>query len=172
MTMHNIFTQHLRPRLLLLATAFLFSFSAFAQTTPSTSPGNTGGGVKGTLVDATTNEPLGFANVVIYTFNDSLVTGVTTDIDGKFNISDLPLGDYRLEASYIGYGTEKLNVELSEIERYFTLGDIELGTGGQDLDEVVVTAQRAVMELGRRPAAATAQYFRRPGRQRLPARFG
>ena len=135
---------HLRPRPLLLLCALLISLTSFAQSGPKPSAPS---GVKGTLIDATTNEPLGFANVVIYTFNDSLVTGTTTDIDGRFDIN-LPLGDYRIEASYIGYGTEKLNVELSEIERYFTLGDIALGTGGQDLDEVVVTAQKAVMQLG------------------------
>lgn len=145
MTLFLQLSLHLRARPLLLLVGLFLSAFAYAQNGPA--PDKKAGGVKGTLIDATTSEPLGFANVVIYTFNDSLVTGTTTDIDGKFDINNLPLGDYRIEASYIGYGTEKLNVELSEIENYFTLGDIQLGTG-QDLKEVVVTANRAVMQLG------------------------
>lgn len=146
MTLLFNLTSHLRPRpLILLGAMLLLSAFAFAQTGPK--PSKDPGGVKGTLLDATTSEPLGFANVVIYTFNDSLVAGTTTDIDGKFDISNLPLGGYRLEASYIGYGTQNLNVELSEIESYFIVGDLALGSG-KDLQEVVVTADRAIMQLG------------------------
>ncbi len=137
-------------RSLILLLAFLISgpgaVALSAQSGPQ--PSEVKGSVTGTLIDATTDEPLGFANVVIYTFGDSLVSGTTTDIDGNFEIKNLPLGGYRLEASFIGYGTETLNVELSEIERFFTVGDLALGTGGQDLEEVVVTADRAVMQLG------------------------
>jgi len=96
-----------------------------------------------------TEEPIGFANVVVYTVsNDSLVTGTTTDIDGKFLLKDIPFGDYRVEASFLGYGTENRQVELSNVENFFRFGNLEMGADGQDLDEVVVTAERAVMELG------------------------
>lgn len=136
-------TLHLRPRILLFFALSLFTFATLlAQNGPNE------GKVAGTLIDANTDEPIGFANVVVYTFTDSLVTGTTTDIDGKFEFDNLPLGDYRLEMSFIGYDTENRDVELSELENFFILGDVALGTGGQDLSEVVVTAERAVMELG------------------------
>jgi iron complex outermembrane receptor protein len=134
---------HPRPRLIILSFLVLFlSGTIFAQKGPA--PGK----VAGTLIDAETEEPIGFANVVVYTVSDSMVTGTTTDIDGKFVFDDLPLGDYRLEMSFLGYGTENRGVELNEMERFFSLGDVFLGAGGQDLDEIVVTAERAVMELG------------------------
>ena len=133
---------HQRARLLLLLV--LLPLIAFAQPQPPSSPGK----VVGTLVDAATDEPIGFANVIIYTTRDSMLTGTTTDIDGKFEFENLPLGDYRVEMSFIGYDTENREVELSEIERVFSIGDVSLGTAGQDLDEIVVTAERAVMELG------------------------
>lgn len=137
----------LLPAIIFLLCSFGLSMSTVvAQNGPQAS--EIKGGVKGTLIDAMTDEPLGFANVVVYTFEGSLVSGTITDIDGKFEISNIPLGDYRLEASFIGYGTENLNVELNEIDRFFTVGDLLLGTGGQDLEEVVVTADRAVMQLG------------------------
>jgi outer membrane receptor protein involved in Fe transport len=142
MSLPSNFPLHLRARLLLVL-AFL-PLIAFAQPQPPSSPGK----VVGTLVDAETDEPIGFANVIIYTVRDSMLTGTTTDIDGKFEFANVPLGDYRVEMSFIGYDTENREVELSEIERVFSIGDVSLGTAGQDLDEIVVTAERAVMELG------------------------
>lgn len=106
------------------------------------------GAVRGTLIDGDTQEPIGFANVVVYTVSGDLVSGTTTDIDGKFNIKNLPLGDYRLEMSFLGYDTENRNIELSELEKIFVIGDVILGSDSQQLEEVVVTAERAVMELG------------------------
>lgn len=142
MLLKNI-TQHPRPRLLISCFLLLFfSVALFAQN------GDEPGKVAGTLIDAQTDEPIGFANVVVYTITDSLITGTTTDIDGKFSFENLPLGDYRLEMSFLGYDTENRDVELSEMERFFSLGDVFLGNEGQRLDEVVVTAERAVMELG------------------------
>lgn len=142
MTLTFNFSLHLRARLLPLF--LLLSCVVFAQPQPSTSPGK----VAGTLIDAETSEPIGFANVIIYTISDSLVTGTTTDIDGKFLFENVPNGDYRVEMSFIGYDTENREIELNEIERVFTIGDVILGSAGQNLDEVVVTAERAVMELG------------------------
>lgn len=143
MTMPFNFTLHLRARLLLLF-LFVFSVFAFAQPQPTTTPGK----VAGTLIDAETSEPIGFANVIIYTVRDSMITGTTTDIDGKFLFENVPSGDYRVEMSFIGYDTENRDIELNEIERVFSIGDVSLGTAGQNLEEVVVTAERAVMELG------------------------
>ena len=171
--------------LLLSILLAIVSADLLAQTTTPSSPG--GGGLSGKLIDGTTQEPLGFANVVVYTITDSLITGTTTELDGSFSFDNLPLGDFRVEASFIGYATENLDIELNESEKFFALGDVILGTGGQDLEEVIVTADRAVMELGldrkvfnvkkcrrrrwirRRPAPAASQRKCRPGRQHLPA---
>ncbi|MEO0734908.1 MAG: TonB-dependent receptor, partial [Bacteroidota bacterium] len=142
--MPSNFTQHLRPRLLFAL--LLTGFALTAQKGPQLSPGL--GGIGGTLVDAQTEEPIGFANVIIYTAADSMVTGTTTDIEGKFLFKNLPYGNYRLEASFLGYDTENRKLALSAAERFFRFGSLELGAGGQDLEEVVVTAERAVMELG------------------------
>ena len=131
---------------------FLAAFTCVrAQTdapVPDLAP-NTGG-VGGQLRDATTDEPVGFANVAVYTVDGGeLVSGATSDIDGRFQITGLEYGDYRLEVTFIGYDGEEMMLELNTNERFRQVGAINLTTGGAtNLDEVVVTAERAIMELG------------------------
>lgn len=63
--------------------------------------------VKGILVDDESEEPLLFGTVALYK-NRVLVTGVETDLDGRFTI-EVPEGAY-LEATYIGYEPQKINI--------------------------------------------------------------
>ena len=78
-----------------------------------------------------------------------MVGGTTTDIDGRFNFEQLPMGRYtpRNELHRLRYRGTRTGTNGS---RTLLPGRARraLGTGGQDLDEVVVTAERAVMELG------------------------
>ena len=61
----------------------------------------------------------------------------------------MPYGDYRLEVTFIGYEGEEMMLELNDSERFLKIGEIDLSTGGAtNLDEVTVTAERAIMELG------------------------
>ena len=108
----------------------------------------TGGGVSGQLLDEATGEPIGFANVAVYSGADSLIAGGTTDLDGRFELTGIPYGRYRVEMSFLGYGTRDMEVELSAAQPAVAFDNVTLGEGGQDLEEVVVTADRAVMELG------------------------
>ncbi|WP_116106665.1 TonB-dependent receptor domain-containing protein [Lewinella sp. IMCC34191] len=123
----------------------------YAQTNgsnPDLAP-NTGG-VGGKLLEQGSDQPVGFANVAVYNIeNGEMVGGTTSDIDGNFTLKDLPYGDYRLEVSFIGYEDEEMMLELNNSERFLEVGQINLATGGAtNLDEVVVTAERAIMELG------------------------
>ena len=123
----------------------------YAQTTPAEpelAP-NTGG-VGGKLLDTENEEPVGFANIAVYNVqNGEMVGGTTSDIDGNFTLTNLPYGDYRLEVSFLGYEDEEMVLELNNNERFLRVGQINLSTGGAtNLDEVVVTAERAIMELG------------------------
>ena len=101
-------------------------------------------------MDRTKEEPVGFANIAVYSVQDSsMVGGTTSDIDGNFSLKNIPYGDYRLEVSFIGYEDEEMMLELNNAERFIEVGTIDLSEGGAtDLDEVVVTADRAIMELG------------------------
>ena len=78
------------------------------------------------------NGPLAFANIVVKNSNN----GVMANEQGKYNILNLKAGAYTLEASYIGYKSSTLNVQIisKSIEIDF---DLELSAV---LDEVVVTS--------------------------------
>lgn len=52
-------------------------------------------------------ESLLFANVALYQ-NGVMITGIETDIDGNYFLSDIKPGKYDMEASYVGYTTQKL----------------------------------------------------------------
>ncbi|MFZ1517669.1 MAG: von Willebrand factor type A domain-containing protein, partial [Ignavibacteriaceae bacterium] len=58
-----------------------------------------GGSIKGKVTDKATTEALIGANVVI----QSLQTGAATDIDGLYEIKNIPAGTYTIKASYVGY---------------------------------------------------------------------
>ena len=78
------------------------------------------------------NGPLAFANIVVKNSNN----GVIPNEQGKYNIPNLKAGVYTLEASYIGYKSSTLNVQIisKSIEIDF---DLELSAV---LDEVVITS--------------------------------
>ncbi|CAH0999500.1 hypothetical protein LEM8419_00800 [Neolewinella maritima] len=120
------------------------------ETVPDPALAPNTGGVSGQLKDGGTTDPVGFANIAVYKVADGeLAGGTTSDIDGNFTVKDLPYGDYRLEVTFIGYEGEEMMLELNDGERFLRVGDITLEEGGAtDLDEVVVTAERALMELG------------------------
>ena len=78
------------------------------------------------------NGPLAFANIVVKNSNN----GVMANEQGKYNILNLKAGAYTLEASYIGYKSSTLNVQIisKSIEIDFDLEPSPV------LDEVVVTS--------------------------------
>jgi len=78
------------------------------------------------------NGPLAFANIVVKNSNN----GVIANEQGKYNIPNLKAGVYTLEASYIGYKSSTLNVQIisKSIEIDFDLEPSPV------LDEVVITS--------------------------------
>ncbi|MBN1999968.1 TonB-dependent receptor [candidate division KSB1 bacterium] len=78
-------------RIILAVLLFVYATLSFAQT----------GEIHGRVVDASTEEPLANANVLV--LNDT--KGTTTDKNGEFILLKLEPGEYTLKISYIGYKT-------------------------------------------------------------------
>lgn len=58
------------------------------------------GSIQGQLIDGTTNQPLIGANVVVVERSNF---GAAIDIDGNFFINAIPVGEYSLRATMVGY---------------------------------------------------------------------
>ncbi len=91
--------------------------------------------VSGRVVDGA-KQPITYATVAL-TQNDKLITGCTSDIDGKFSIG-ANAGNYELVISFIGYEYHKQPLALTES---VNLGDITLTESSEQIEEVVVTSQ-------------------------------
>lgn len=76
---------------LLIFLALSASLSAFAQRVQT---------VKGTVVDAESNQPL--IGATVYIQLDEMY-GASTDIDGKFRLENVPVGRVEVKCSFIGY---------------------------------------------------------------------
>src|SRR5690606_34485185 len=78
----------------------LVCFSGFLATAWSQSS------LEGSVTDATTGEPLIFANIILYR-NGNLITGAQSDLDGNYVFSSIDPGTYDVEASYTGYPNQR-----------------------------------------------------------------
>lgn len=106
-----------------LLLSFLIVPFAMAQT----------GTLSGTVTDAETGETIPGANILI----TQLDRGVASDMDGDYEIPNVPVGTYTLNVSFVGYQTYSQSFEIQANQT--TELDVALQTGAIGLDEVVVS---------------------------------
>ena len=104
---------------------FLLSLSLHSQTVR----------VYGSVKNALNNEPIPFANVII----DGTSKGVTSDIDGNFELFEIEPGLYNFKCSYIGFNTD-LKAEIQITPNKNLRLDFALTENAQIIDEVQVSA--------------------------------
>lgn len=94
-----------------------------------------GTNIQGHVKDAQSGTALPGANVILV--GTSL--GAATNLDGKYNIYNVPIGTYKLRATYLGYKTKIVDIT---IKKGLTLNqDFKLTHVALKAKEVVVTAQ-------------------------------
>ncbi|MEL6560149.1 MAG: TonB-dependent receptor, partial [Bacteroidota bacterium] len=105
------------------------------------------GKITGTVVDNTTGEPVEFATLLIKdpkTKKD--VGGGVTDSDGNFKITDVPIGSYELQVFFIGYEQLKVSLTMTPKSPDVNLGKVKFIPTATELGEVVVSADKEVIE--------------------------
>lgn len=94
--------------------------------------------IVGRISSSVDSAPLSGAN--IYLENTSF--GAASDIEGKFEIKDLPEGEYTVTATYIGYkikGRQTITLKANETVRC----DLEMSEEIYDADNIVITGTRS-----------------------------
>ena len=99
--------------------------------------------IKGIIKDELTKESL--INATIYLTD--LKIGATTDINGHYELNNLPTGNYLFEIKYVGYKTQTERIKIDKD----LVHDFELNTAVSELNEVVVTAVTRTTELKQSP---------------------
>jgi len=101
------------------------------------------GKVFGRLTNKISGIPLIGATTAVYSgIDSSLITGTTTDNDGKFTIVGIPQGNYYLMGRYVGYQTVHINFSLNNEKLEFDAGNIGLTESTTNLSGVDVVATR------------------------------
>ena len=105
------------------------------------------GTIKGTVIDPKTKEPVPFANVVAKQ-DGKQIKGTQTDMEGNFTIKPLPVGQYDIQASCVGYNTytrEGFNVKASGISPC----NIELTQASKTLEVVEIKeSKNPIIDIG------------------------
>ncbi len=100
--------------------------------------------VKGKILDATNNEPLIGATVVV----EGTTVGTITDAMGEYML-EVPAGATALYVQYVGYASQTISLEEA------SAGPIKLDADAYGLDEVVVTGYVDIVRDRRTPVAVS-----------------
>lgn len=106
------------------------------------------GKISGRVVDGKSGENVEYASVAVLNPQDSsLVTGTVTASNGTFSVK-AALGSYLVRVSFMGYNTylHPAKVALTAKQPSANLGKIKISPSAMMMDEVVVTAERTMVE--------------------------
>ncbi len=124
----NIITINMKKLLLIWVIILPVIFNAYAQTGDN-------GTVRGRVYNASNNEPVPFASVVIW----NTTIGASTDFDGNFLITGIPPGMVEIRVSAVGFRTYVSGQLMVTNARTLYL-EVPLEETTVDIDEVVVSA--------------------------------
>lgn len=101
--------------------------------------------VTGIIVEKESGKPIEFASISLYQVESNLfIAGAVSDAAGKFSLGTIPLGNYYIVYSYLGFGKQNssafsINKKCPSVD----LGKLYLMPSVQQLDEVVVKGKRS-----------------------------
>ena len=112
--------------------------------------------VSGKVIDYYSGEPLSFATVILYDSearDSSKIANswnriVNSDKDGNFSINEIPMGEYFVQVSFMGFKTKRTNVfSINKNDEQINLKDISIEEAIEFLSGVEITAERSTFNL-------------------------
>ena len=98
------------------------------------------GSVNGRVINAKDKKPVDYATIAIKSLKDSsVVASGQSNPDGTFSFKNIPAGNYRIIAAFLGLKTTNKNVTVAKAA--VNVGDVAMADDGLDLNTVNVTAQ-------------------------------
>jgi outer membrane receptor protein involved in Fe transport len=102
--------------------------------------------ITGTIIDSTTNKTVEFASIALLDKSTSKpVDGTMADEKGKFTMSKVAAGSFKLQVTFIGYNTKSIDITLAKGQE-LDLGNVVITSSAKMLNEVTVTGQAALIE--------------------------
>ncbi|MBO9613643.1 MAG: TonB-dependent receptor [Dyadobacter sp.] len=102
--------------------------------------------ISGIVLDSAAAKGVEFASIALFSVADNkAIDGTTADESGKFSISKVAPGSYKLMISFIGYKDKAVNVKV-EKGKDVELGSIQLASSVQNLQEVTITGEKSLIE--------------------------
>jgi len=102
--------------------------------------------IKGRVLENSSKQPLGYANVAIYSVEKSaLVTGTITDDDGDFSLTVKKAGKYYLEIQFLGYKKKRVDEVDLKASKNINIGTVLLSPDEIAIAEVGVVAEKPMM---------------------------
>ena len=103
--------------------------------------------VSGTVIEEDTDEPVFSASVVLLKPDSSLVTGVSSDMNGKFAIRNVKPGKYIFRITFVGFKPYYKDLQLKASQKDVPMGTIKLATNAVLMKTAEVTARQAQVEM-------------------------
>jgi outer membrane receptor protein involved in Fe transport len=103
------------------------------------------GKISGVILDKSTAMPIEYATITLFSLKDSSVVGGNiSDDKGKFEITEVGFGGYALRIELMGFERLVIKPIIIKPDQYINdLGKLELLPSGINLNEVVISAEKA-----------------------------
>ncbi len=122
----------------------LVLFCTIATKTYAVENESSTGVIAGKIVEEKTKAPAAYASVALLKASDStLIAGVITNENGEFRFDNLPYGNYKLKATFVGFKTTTVNeINLSRQNKKIEINEMDLVEEATVLKDVVITGER------------------------------
>lgn len=123
----------------------LFTMMLLAGLQVSAQPGLKGT-VTGSVIDSLTKEPVDYATIALYPEGKTTsVNGTIADNKGKFTITEVPAGKYRMVVNFLGYA-EKTFGDITVKGGSLNVGTILLRSSATQLSAVEIQGEKPLIE--------------------------
>ncbi|PHN02144.1 outer membrane beta-barrel protein [Flavilitoribacter nigricans] len=105
--------------------------------------------ISGRILDRSNEEGIAYATVVLKADTSAaILSGTISDESGRFVLQLRERGNFVVQCSYLGFTTLNTDVLIGQKNNIYDLGKLYLEPESEQLEEVTVTAQKAIINEG------------------------